>query len=356
MLCTKCDTQNDTEANFCHKCGTSTTTGAGPVPDTATIDRTTKISLLTQMHQNKLISGPEMLATIALLEDGARGHETDTNTSEMVSDTWVSRPVDNSAQQLPSTTMTFGKAIKYCLKQYGNFQGVASRTQFWLFYLFTVLAGTGGYFGAYMWAQAATTKYGYVPDRTMSMLTILVVGPTILTMEPLLAAATRRLHDTGRSGHLLWWLLIPVGGAILVAVMLSRKSTDGMTENRYVQENTITRQLPRQVNGGVKFVDRNGEEQILYLLEGQMRKTILDLRGANLVGYDLRGANLRKANLEGANLTNTDLRKSFLAQANLTNANMTGANMSGANIHGANFTGVDLTKVVMRRTKGKAQH
>ena len=85
------------------------------------------------------------------------------------------------------------------LKNYATFTGRSRRKEYWMFVLFYVLILLGlslvdgllgtGFFGA-----------------------IFVLGMVI----PSIAAAVRRLHDTGRSG---WWMLIgfiPLVGLVLI--------------------------------------------------------------------------------------------------------------------------------------------
>jgi uncharacterized membrane protein YhaH (DUF805 family) len=66
---------------------------------------------------------------------------------------------------------------------YAQFDGRASRSEYWWFYLFTLLAGiAAGILGSTVGNLA-----------------------TLAFFLPGLAIAARRLHDVGRSG---WWLLI----------------------------------------------------------------------------------------------------------------------------------------------------
>ena len=82
-------------------------------------------------------------------------------------------------------SMTFKKSIVTCLTKFFDFNGRASRPEFWWFYLFTVLLN---------WALMLV-------DSTLN-LSLLV---NIASLFPFLAAGSRRLHDTNRSG---WWQLI----------------------------------------------------------------------------------------------------------------------------------------------------
>jgi uncharacterized membrane protein YhaH (DUF805 family) len=106
--------------------------------------------------------------------------------------------------------MSFAHSIATCLSKYAEFRGRSSRPEFWWFYLFTVLLSWGG----------------AVVDTSGSANTFINIG----LMMPSLAAATRRLHDTDRSG---WWLLMlfTVVGVIPLIFWLASKGSGG--NNRF---------------------------------------------------------------------------------------------------------------------------
>ncbi|RTL21703.1 MAG: DUF805 domain-containing protein [Burkholderiales bacterium] len=98
--------------------------------------------------------------------------------------------------------MTFQESIRVCFNKYADFSGRASRSEYWWFFLFSILA------------SLVAGAIGYVAS------TIVFLG----LLLPSLAAATRRLHDTGKSG---WWQLvglIPVVGFIVLVVLLAMES------------------------------------------------------------------------------------------------------------------------------------
>ena len=85
----------------------------------------------------------------------------------------------------------FGDAIKICFNKFADFEGRGRRSEFWWWYLFTVLVSMVPYIG---WLAS------------------------IVFIIPSLAAGARRLHDTGRSGWLQLLMLIPCIGSIILII------------------------------------------------------------------------------------------------------------------------------------------
>lgn len=96
-------------------------------------------------------------------------------------------------------SMSFTESIKFCLSNYANFKGRASRSEYWYFVLF----GTLIYF-----VSALLLPELYV----LAFLGLLI---------PTLAAAVRRLHDRGRSGWNMLWALVPLGGIVVFVWLVS---------------------------------------------------------------------------------------------------------------------------------------
>ena len=97
--------------------------------------------------------------------------------------------------------MTFQESVKVCFAKYADFQGRASRSEYWWFVLFILLVSAA--------ASVISPK--------LSALF------TLATLLPSIAAATRRLHDTNRNG---WWqliVLVPVVGFIVLLVFLAQE-------------------------------------------------------------------------------------------------------------------------------------
>ena len=107
--------------------------------------------------------------------------------------------------------MGFGDAVKTCFTKYAEFKGRASRPEYWWFFLSYVIVAV---------------ILSFLGDFGQTLLWIVALGYFI----PLLAAAVRRLHDTGRSG---WWYLIglvPLVGFIILIVFLATAGQPGSNQ------------------------------------------------------------------------------------------------------------------------------
>ncbi|MGK2926867.1 MAG: DUF805 domain-containing protein [Lysobacterales bacterium] len=106
--------------------------------------------------------------------------------------------------------ITFGNAISICMSKFFDFNGRASRPEYWWFYLFTLLLSWGA----------------ILVDRTQ----VLSMFINVVFLPPAFAAGARRLHDTNRSG---WWQLIflTIIGIIPLIIWLASKGSD--QENQY---------------------------------------------------------------------------------------------------------------------------
>lgn len=104
--------------------------------------------------------------------------------------------------------MDFRTAVATCLSKYATFRGRASRSEFWWFYLFTVIVMT---------AASMISRAMGDPNDILGTLT------TFALLLPSTAAGCRRLHDVGRSG---WWqlLAITVIGIVLLVYWMVQPS------------------------------------------------------------------------------------------------------------------------------------
>jgi uncharacterized membrane protein YhaH (DUF805 family) len=95
--------------------------------------------------------------------------------------------------------VTLFESVRACLGRYAEFEGTASRAEYWWFALFVAL-GTAV-------ATAAEPRYGTIF--------------ALLTLLPLLAAGSRRLHEIGWSGWAQLFALVPAAGLALVAILMA---------------------------------------------------------------------------------------------------------------------------------------
>lgn len=101
--------------------------------------------------------------------------------------------------------LTFGEAVKTCLKKYADFTGRARRSEYWFFYLFYILV-------------VVVASFVFVILGLLGMPKIIgTFGNLVVTLGfilPQYAVMFRRLHDTGRSG---WW----IGGYLLFGLVVA---------------------------------------------------------------------------------------------------------------------------------------
>ena len=133
--------------------------------------------------------------------------------------------------------MGFTEAIKHVFSNYATFQGRASRSEFWWFYLFMIIANAiisiPYTIGLATSANTMTVNEatGQVTSGGLSGLAIFGIALLVIwglaTIIPILAVSVRRLHDTDRSGW-WWWLnfLCCIGGIILI-IFYVQPSTPG---------------------------------------------------------------------------------------------------------------------------------
>ena len=104
------------------------------------------------------------------------------------------------------------EAVKSVFSQFGSFKGRARRSEYWKFYLFNILL------------IALVMIIGTVISSSSDNAQALAGAGSILGLYSLvciipgLALSCRRLHDIGKSGSYLFFIFLPVVGAILLWV------------------------------------------------------------------------------------------------------------------------------------------
>ena len=100
--------------------------------------------------------------------------------------------------------MTFAESIKVCFSKYADFNGRASRPEFWWWVLFTFLV---------------SAALGVVNQTVSGLFSLAVLLPS-------LAVGARRLHDTDRSGWLQLIVLIPLVGLIVLIYLCAQEAKE----------------------------------------------------------------------------------------------------------------------------------
>jgi uncharacterized membrane protein YhaH (DUF805 family) len=130
------------------------------------------------------------------------------------------RAVDGS-QAASSTTglsVSFPEAVRSGFRNYTNFSGQSSRSEFWWWYLFNFAVS----FGLYIVASV-TGRFSFA----LSYFFFFAWWAAVLGLiVPNLAVAIRRLHDTNRSGVYYLFCLIPLVGSILLLVWWAEPSSE----------------------------------------------------------------------------------------------------------------------------------
>lgn len=113
--------------------------------------------------------------------------------------------------------MQFLESIQTCIvKKYADFNGRASRSEFWWFWLATIIVNYAWSF-IISWITGASVMMGMDGQFHFNALSLLGYIPAFALLLPSLAVSARRLHDIGKSG---WWYLLAfvccIGGLVLI--------------------------------------------------------------------------------------------------------------------------------------------
>lgn len=127
--------------------------------------------------------------------------------------------------------MSLIEAVTTCLRKYGTFSGRARASEYWFFVLGLAIVNAVIFVALLVPALATmdpvTQEPGVLGSIGSALVAIIVFG----TLVPVIAAAVRRLHDTGKSGWLYLLILVPFVGSIIVLVLLALPGEPG--PNRY---------------------------------------------------------------------------------------------------------------------------
>ena len=131
------------------------------------------------------------------------------NAQQMNAQPINAQPVN--AQPKIQYMMSFPDALNSCFKKYINFNGRASRAEFWWFSLLNII------YWSFILVQIMSGAISQTFVKNWGILLALPLG------IPFYMAGTRRLHDIGRTG---WWqlLYLTIFGGILITIWACFKS------------------------------------------------------------------------------------------------------------------------------------
>lgn len=147
------------------------------------------------------------------------------------------RPVgDPGTLDLPWYGIGFGQAISRAFKKYVRFDGRASRSEFWWFYLFNTIVSfilNIPYFIVYS-SKLGEIASGATPNLAgayAAQIPAYIWG--LIVLLPNLGLMWRRLHDTGRSGA--WFFLVfacGIGGLVPLIMCIMDSNPEGQKYDR----------------------------------------------------------------------------------------------------------------------------
>jgi uncharacterized membrane protein YhaH (DUF805 family) len=130
--------------------------------------------------------------------------------------------------------MSFTDAVRTCISKFATFDGRATRSEFWWFYLFAALVGFIGYVPILILTLIGASSNDGAISGIFTILTVIFwivwLIVVIALYIPLLAVGCRRLHDRGQSGWLQLLYLVPCGNIVLI-VFFVMEGTPG--DNAY---------------------------------------------------------------------------------------------------------------------------
>lgn len=128
------------------------------------------------------------------------------------------QPQGGRSFQGSSSAMTFMDVVQTCLKhKYATFEGRASRTEYWFFYLFTILTCIAA---SIVFAIMGALLSGGDEDVVFGAVAVGYAIVVLGLVAPSISVTVRRFHDTGRSGWWYWFCAIPYVGWIVVLIFM----------------------------------------------------------------------------------------------------------------------------------------
>ena len=115
--------------------------------------------------------------------------------------------------------MSFASAVVSGFRNYFNFQGRASRSEFWYWFLFTILISiVASTIESVLWPVPVVEDEWLQLQSSLSQPTPITTFLSIALLVPNLSMTARRFHDAGFSAKWLFLQLVPIAYGIFAAV------------------------------------------------------------------------------------------------------------------------------------------
>jgi uncharacterized membrane protein YhaH (DUF805 family) len=113
----------------------------------------------------------------------------------------------------------FTTAFKRAFRKYATFNGRASQSEYWFFFLGNLVV----IFSLLILSATIGVDSNGDQNASGTILGLAVFAWYLVSFLPSVGLLLRRLHDTGHSGWFYWIVLIPLIGAIILLVSLAKK-------------------------------------------------------------------------------------------------------------------------------------
>lgn len=132
---------------------------------------------------------------------------------------------DPGTLDLPYYGIGFGDAVRRAFQKYARFDGRASRSEFWWYYLGVMLASIVLYVPLMVGAAAESTALSVIFGIVFFAFWVAIIVPTI-------AISVRRLHDAGFSGWLYLLTLVPCVSIVVIVLLILPSKPEGAKYDR----------------------------------------------------------------------------------------------------------------------------
>lgn len=132
---------------------------------------------------------------------------------------------DPGTLDLPYYGIGFVPAVQRAFKKYARFDGRASRSEFWFFYLGLIVLEI------VLYIPIAIGIAADIPVLTLLFGIVLLVA-VLAAIVPMIAVGVRRLHDANFTGWLYLITLIPCGGIVLLVLFCMPSKPEGARYDR----------------------------------------------------------------------------------------------------------------------------